>query len=173
MHCAIHYTYCKTNSVFNIKEIAQNLIRYFLVNSHWAKCHKMYNYYSCPLKSIITDLNCRFNVFFTPAYLLNSVERGSYWYEGHDDYGHCVVIVFIYTPQNNTEELEDVERIEDLEKRKRLVSLPLFHLPDQTFFFTRVESADSHCTRTSLISSLKREGTFTSISFRPKKNLLK
>ncbi len=31
----------------------------------------------------------------------------------------------------------------------------------------------SHFTRTSLISSLKREGTFTSISFSPKKNLLK
>lgn len=31
----------------------------------------------------------------------------------------------------------------------------------------------SHFTHTSLISSLKREGTFTSISFSPKKNLLK
>lgn len=53
------------------------------------------------------------------AYLLNSVERGSYRYNRHDDYGHCVVIIFIRTPQDNTEELEDVERVEDLRTRKQ------------------------------------------------------
>lgn len=58
------------------------------------------------------------------AHLFDSVQRGSYGYDWHENYGRSIVIILVGTPQDNTEKLEDVERIEDLRvnTRERLVS---------------------------------------------------
>ena len=51
-------------------------------------------------------------------YLFNGVQRGSYGNEGHEHDGGSVVVILFETPQDHTEELEDVERIQDLYEDK-------------------------------------------------------
>lgn len=67
------------------------------------------------------------------AYLFDGVQRGSYGYDRHENNSHSIVVILIGTPQDHTEELEDVERVEDLQedtetnvsvanaKRKRMI----------------------------------------------------
>lgn len=47
-------------------------------------------------------------------HLFNCIQRGSYRNGRHDNYGCSIIVVVLGTPQNNTEELEDVKRIQDL-----------------------------------------------------------
>lgn len=51
-------------------------------------------------------------------YLFNGVQRYTYGDEGHEDNGGSVVVVLFERPQDHTEELEDVERVEDLDEGK-------------------------------------------------------
>lgn len=53
------------------------------------------------------------------AHLFDSVQRGSYGYDWHENNGRSIVVILIGTPQDNTEELEDVERIEDLQEEAK------------------------------------------------------
>lgn len=48
------------------------------------------------------------------THLSNSIQWGSYWYDGHKNYGWSEVEVVFSTPQNNTEELKDVKRVQNL-----------------------------------------------------------
>lgn len=50
------------------------------------------------------------------TYLFDGVQRGSYGNNGHEDDGCGIVVVLISAPQDHTEELEDVERVEDLQE---------------------------------------------------------
>lgn len=50
------------------------------------------------------------------AHLFDSVQRGSYGDDWHDNDGHSIVVVLISTPQNHTEQLEDVKRVQDLKE---------------------------------------------------------
>lgn len=60
---------------------------------------------------------------FCVAHLFDGVQRGSYGYDRHENNGHSIVVILIGTPQDHTEELEDVKRVEDLpeQQRERLV----------------------------------------------------
>lgn len=61
---------------------------------------------------------------FCEAHLFDGVQRGSYGYDRHENNGHSIVVILIGTPQDHTEELEDVERVEDLqEETKREISV--------------------------------------------------
>lgn len=51
-------------------------------------------------------------------YLFNGVQRGSYGYDRHEDDGYGVVVVLVGAPQDHTEELEDVEGVEDLQEER-------------------------------------------------------
>lgn len=53
---------------------------------------------------------------FCGAHLFDGVQRGSYGYDRHENNGHSIVVILIGTPQDHTEELEDVERVEDLQE---------------------------------------------------------
>lgn len=48
------------------------------------------------------------------AHLLDGVQRGSYGNNRHENDGHSIVVILVSTPQDHTEELEDVKRVEDL-----------------------------------------------------------
>ena len=69
-------------------------------NSHWTKAC-----FSCKISKYQTDL-------------LDSIQWGGYGYHRHEDYGRSVVVIRIKAPQNHTEELEDVERIQHLERAR-------------------------------------------------------
>lgn len=58
-------------------------------------------------------------------HLFDGVQRGSYGYDRHENNGHSIVVILVGTPQDHTEELEDVERVEDL-RENRNASL-VFH----------------------------------------------
>lgn len=53
---------------------------------------------------------------YSRAHLFDSVQRGSYGDDWHDNDGHSIVVVLIRTPQNHTEQLEDVKRVQDLKE---------------------------------------------------------
>lgn len=53
------------------------------------------------------------------SHLFDGVHRGSGGYDRHENNGHSVVVILIGTPQNHTEELEDVERVEDLQEETK------------------------------------------------------
>lgn len=50
------------------------------------------------------------------AHLFDSVQRGSYGDDWHNNDGHSIVVVLISAPQNHTEQLEDVKRVQDLKE---------------------------------------------------------
>lgn len=52
-------------------------------------------------------------------HLFDGVQRGSYGYDRHENNGHSIVVILISTPQNHTEELEDVKRVEDLKEKTK------------------------------------------------------
>lgn len=98
------------------------------------------------------------------THLPNSIQRGSYWYDGHKNNGWGKIVVVFNTPQNNTEELKDVKRVQNL-VGKKAVQVRGGILGKKSLF--------PGWKLTSLMRSLNREGTLTAISFSPKNNLLK
>lgn len=102
------------------------------------------------------------------THLFNSVQRGGYRNDRHENYGCGIIVVVLCAPKNNAEELEDVERIQ--------------HLVEETETWTEDMREDVSCTKTgvvrkcaeltSFMRSLNREGTLTAISFSSKNNLL-
>lgn len=56
---------------------------------------------------------------FAGTYLFNGVQRGSYGYDRHYNNGQSIVVILISTPQDHTEELKDVERVQDLQRDAR------------------------------------------------------
>ncbi len=53
------------------------------------------------------------------THLFNGIQWGRYWNDRHENYGCSIIVVVLSTPQNDAEELEDVERIQDLMEEEK------------------------------------------------------
>lgn len=73
-----------------------------------------------PLKSF-SNLSVHFTFFLGSGttHLFNGIQWGSYWNDRHENYSCSIIVVVLCAPQSNTEELEDVKRIQDLMEEER------------------------------------------------------
>lgn len=67
--------------------------------------------------NLLWETSYSFSATALRPHLFDGVQRGSCGYDWHENNGRSIVIILISSPQDHTEELEDVKRVEDLQKK--------------------------------------------------------